>query len=243
MWSCTSRWWKRLCSTPRRAASSGSTTAVAPVESISASPASAPSAATIRFSSANTRSGATAASEARTRPSRAQRPRLNRRARARRRAVRAASPAAGRARTRPARPSAACPPRDPATRRTDRRMVAAHNRLGDRVDREVALCEIVLDRLPRRAPSGRPASEWSWATTRQTPKPAESWNACPPAPRASRRAAGSTSSPARTTSRSPVSTPQARSRTAPPTSQVPEPSSASAPSTLELKAPSTPSRW
>ena len=59
VWPRTSAWWNSFCSTPRSAASSGSTASISPCASISSSPWRARSAVTTRLSSPNTRSGAT----------------------------------------------------------------------------------------------------------------------------------------------------------------------------------------
>ena len=59
MWPWTSAWWNSFCSTPRSAASSGSTASVSPWASISSRPRRASFAVTTRLSSPNTRSGAT----------------------------------------------------------------------------------------------------------------------------------------------------------------------------------------
>ena len=129
------------------ASSSGRTAAARPSASISPSPPSARSAPISRLSSANTRSGATPASRGAARAGGLAPCRVDREVRARRRAGQPHRPAADRRAN--AAPDTTRRRRaaqvGEAAERVDE--VAAAERLGDRVDRQVAPGEIVLDRL------------------------------------------------------------------------------------------------
>ena len=158
----TSRWWKRFCSTPRSASSSGSTTAVAPSSCSSSRPARAPRGGDDPAQLREHALGRDAAQAPAPAPARAAQrvsasaAKSSSTATRTRRSTRSGSSANA---PRPGHAQAASARGRQPAERVDRG--AARERLGDRVDREVAQREVLLDgcalaAAPRRAArSGR----------------------------------------------------------------------------------------
>ena len=179
VWPWTSRWWLGPCSTPRSAASSGSTTG----GQRRARRAGRGRAAGRRRRSAGAARPAGARRRARPRAQ----PRRGRARRCRDRARSSSSAASRAARSR--RSGSAAKLRAPTARRT-RRSRSARPPCGSigsppasgtatAPTREVALAEVGLDRRPAQRGRRRPARPPSRATTRQVANSAESSKACP----------------------------------------------------------------